>query len=197
MIVSIHQPEHFPYLGFFQKMKQSDLFILLDNVKFKKNNFQNRNRFLNSRGEEEWFTVPVEKKANSKLIKDVTLAEDYGWKYKLIKQMNMNFGLDIDTLQYIYDMDSLCICNMKSIDYCRMELGIDTPYILSSELNVEGSKSELLVNLCREVGASTYLSGQGGLDYLDLELFSGINVEIFRPNIDNYYTTLSYLKGKE
>ena len=111
--------------------------------------------------------------------------------------MNMNFGLDIDTLQYIYDMDSLCICNMKSIDYCRMELGIDTPYILSSELNVEGSKSELLVNLCREVGASTYLSGQGGLDYLDLELFSGINVEIFRPNIDNYYTTLSYLKGKE
>ena len=55
----------------------------------------------------------------------------------------------------------------------------------------------MLVNLCREVGASTYLSGQGGLDYLDLELFSGINVEIFRPNIDNYYTTLSYLKGKE
>ena len=75
MIVSIHQPEHFPYLGFFQKMKESDLFIILDNVKFKKNNFQNRNRFLNSNGEEEWFTVPVEKKANSKLIKDVLSTE--------------------------------------------------------------------------------------------------------------------------
>ena len=83
MIVSIHQPEHFPYLGFFQKMEQSDLFIILDDVKFKKNNFQNRNRFINN-GKEEWFTVPVEKKANSKIIKDVKLAEDYGWKKKLI-----------------------------------------------------------------------------------------------------------------
>ena len=71
MIVSIHQPEHFPYLGFFQKMNKADLFIILDNVKFKKNNFQNRNRFLNKSGNDEWFTVPVEKKANSKLIKDV------------------------------------------------------------------------------------------------------------------------------
>ena len=42
--------------------------MILDDVKFKKNNFQNRNRFLNKGGEEEWFTVPVEKKANSKLI---------------------------------------------------------------------------------------------------------------------------------
>ena len=91
MIVSIHQPEHFPYLGFFQKMKQSDLFIILDDVKFKKNNFQNRNRFLNSSGEEEWFTVPVEKKANSKLIKDVLVSEDFGWKKKIIKQMKLNF----------------------------------------------------------------------------------------------------------
>ena len=193
MIVSIHQPEHFPYLGYFQKMKQSDLFIILDDVKFKKNNFQNRNRFLNKSGDEEWFTVPVEKKANSKLIKDVRLAEDYGWKYKLMKQMNMNFGLDMDTLQYIYEMDSLCICNMKSIDYCRMELGIDTPYILSSKLNVKGSKSELIINLCKEVGATTYLSGKGGLDYLDKELFSSINLEIFEPKIKDYYTTLCHL----
>ena len=83
MIVSIHQPEHFPYLGFFQKMQKSDLFVILDNVKFKKNNFQNRNRFLNKSGNDEWFTIPVEKKANSKLIRDVKVSEDYGWKKKL------------------------------------------------------------------------------------------------------------------
>jgi len=74
-----------------------------------------------------------------------------------------------------------------------MELGIDTPYILSSELNVEGSKTELLVNLCREVGATTYLSGRGGLDYLDMEMFSGINIEIFEPKIKDYYTTLCHI----
>ena len=194
MIVSIHQPEHFPYLGFFQKMKASDLFIILDNVKFKKNNFQNRNRFLNKSGNEEWFTIPVEKKANSKLIKDVLMGENHGWKYKLMKQMNINFGLDYDTLEYIYDGDSLCSCNIKSIDYCRMKLDINTPYVLASELLSTGSKTELLVNLCKEVGAKTYLSGKGGLDYLDKELFSGFNLEIFEPDIKDYYTTLSHLK---
>jgi len=71
MIVSIHQPEHFPYLGFFQKMQKSDLFIILDDVKFKKNNFQNRNKLLTSDEREEWFTIPVEKNAKWDKIVEV------------------------------------------------------------------------------------------------------------------------------
>ena len=191
MIVSIHQPEHFPYLGYFQKMKQSDLFIILDDVKFKKNNFQNRNRFLNSSGEEEWFTVPVEKKANSKLIKDVLVSEDFGWKKKLIKQMKLNFDYDFSN---IYEGNHIKDINMNSIRFCRKKLNITTPMIYSSDLEVNGSKSELLYNLCKEVGAVTYLSGRGGLDYLDMGVFSDINIKIFEPKVDNYYTVLSYLK---
>ena len=195
MIVSIHQPEHFPYLGFFQKMKESDLFIILDNVKFKKNNFQNRNRFLNKSGSEEWFTIPVEKKANSKLIKDVKTSEDFGWKKKLKKQLQMNFNLDSDLLDFIYDGDSLVSMNHRSIAHCRTQLNIDTDIVLSSDLNVGGNKSELLYNICKEVGATTYLSGKGGVEYLDTNIFNDINVEVFEPKIDNYYTTLSYLRG--
>ena len=195
MIVSIHQPEHFPYLGFFQKMQKSDLFIMLDNVKFKKNNFQNRNRFLNKSGNEEWFTVPVEKKANSKLIKDVQTSEDFGWKKKLKKQLQMNFNLDSDLLDFIYDGDSLVSMNHRSVAHCRTQLNIDTDIVLSSDLNVGGNKSELLYNICKEVGATTYLSGKGGLEYLDTNIFNDINVEVFEPKIDNYYTTLSYLRG--
>ena len=191
MIVSIHQPEHFPYLGFFQKMDESDLFIILDDVKFKKNNFQNRNRFLNSSGEEEWFTVPVEKKANSKLIKDVLVSEDFGWKKKLIKQMKLNFDYDFSN---IYEGNHIKDINMNSIRFCRKKLNITTPMIYSSDLEVNGSKSELLYNLCKEVGAVTYLSGRGGLDYLDMGVFSDINIKIFEPKVDNYYTVLSYLK---
>ena len=82
-------------------MKASDLFIILDDVKFKKNNFQNRNKFLNKNGMEEWFTIPVEKRANSKLIKDVKTSEDFGWKKKLKKQLQMNFNLDSDLLNFI------------------------------------------------------------------------------------------------
>jgi len=193
LIVSIHQPEHFPYLGFFQKMKASDLFIILDDVKFKKNNFQNRNKFLNKNGMEEWFTIPVEKRANSKLIKDVKTSEDFGWKKKLKKQLQMNFNLDSDLLDFIYDGNSLVSMNHKSIAHCRTKLNIKTDVVLSSDLNVSGSKTELLVNLCKEVRATTYLSGRGGLDYLDKDLFKNIKLEIFEPKVEDYYTTLCHI----
>ena len=85
MVIGIHQPEHFPYLGFFQKMSKCDIFVILDNVKFKKNNFQNRNKFLNHRGEEEWFTVPVGKKSNSMLINEIKV-QDGVWRKKIKKQ---------------------------------------------------------------------------------------------------------------
>jgi hypothetical protein len=174
-------------------MKASDLFIILDDVKFKKNNFQNRNKFLNKNGMEEWFTIPVEKRANSKLIKDVKTSEDFGWKKKLKKQLQMNFNLDSDLLDFIYDGNSLVSMNHKSIAHCRTKLNIKTDVVLSSDLNVSGSKTELLVNLCKEVRATTYLSGRGGLDYLDKDLFKNIKLEIFEPKVEDYYTTLCHI----
>ena len=92
MIISIHQPEHFPYMGFFQKMSACDLFVILDNVKYKKGSFQNRNRFLNSSGNEEWFTVPVEKKATSKIIRDVAVSADPIWRKKICNKMLQNLN---------------------------------------------------------------------------------------------------------
>ena len=86
MKITMHQPLHFPYLGFFQKMKEADLFILLDDVKFVKNEFYNRNRFKNKSGKEEWFTVPVQRDANSMIFNQVKVSSDPKWKKKLIKQ---------------------------------------------------------------------------------------------------------------
>ena len=73
MKITIHQPEHFPYLGFFQKMESADLFVILDDVQYTKNNFQNRNKFKNKNDVDEWFTIELEQHANSKLIKDAVL----------------------------------------------------------------------------------------------------------------------------
>ena len=117
MRVGIHQPEHFPYLGYFQKIIDCDYFIILDNVKFKKNNWQNRNRYLNSRGEEEWFTVPVGRKANSKKIMDIQI-EDGKWKTKIIKQMSQRFPKWTDYFEYIYRPNCLIDINMRSIYHC-------------------------------------------------------------------------------
>jgi len=191
--VGIHQPEHFPYLGFFQKMKKCDIFVILDNVKFKKNNFQNRNKYLNTHtNKEEWFTIPVSKKSNSMLINEIKV-EDGVWRKKIKKQLSQRFPkIDIN---YVYDHDTLVKINMSSIGYCALKLGFSPPtMIMSSELNVEGSKTELLYNICKELKATKYISGQGGIDYLDTDnYFKDIELEIFKPEVKDYFTTLQHI----
>jgi hypothetical protein len=191
MIVTIHQPEHFPYMGFFQKMSSADLFVVLDDVKFKKNDFQNRNRFLNRSGHDEWFTVPVEKDANSKLIKDVVVSKDVHWRSSVKKQIFFNLKYDMSE---VYDTgEKLIDINLASIEWCRKKLGIKTDMVMSSNISEkQGSKSELLLAICKQIGAKKYISGSGGRDYLDVEIFkdAGIEVEFFTPRVENYYSSL-------
>lgn len=199
MVIGIHQPEHFPYLGFFQKMKKCDVFVILDNVKFKKNNFQNRNKYLNTHtNKEEWFTIPVSKKSNSMLINEIKV-EDGVWRKKIKKQLSQRFpihkmGHKI-SIGHVYDHDTLVKINMASIGYCALKLGFSPPtMIMSSELNVEGSKTELLYNICKELKATKYISGQGGIDYLDTDnYFKDIELEIFKPEVKDYFTTLQHI----
>ncbi len=194
MIVTIHQPLYFPYVGFFQKMQSAELFVVLDDVKFCKNEFYNRNKFINSQDQLEWFTVPVEKKANSKLIKDVYVAKDFGWKRKLMKQMKMNFN---DDFTYIHQSNKIIDIEMKSIEYCRNKLNIVTPIIMASELNIEGTKSQRLVNICKTLNATEYISGPNGRDYLQEDLFGDIRIRYFEPRTPDYYTTLVHLENKQ
>ena len=62
MIVSVHQPQYIPWIGYFHKIRSSDLFVLLDNVQYKKREFQNRNKIRTKEGSI-WLTVPVAKTA--------------------------------------------------------------------------------------------------------------------------------------
>ena len=186
MVITIHQPEHFPYEGFFQKMAAAELFIILDNVNYRKNYFQNRNQLLNKNGVEEWFTIQVEKGATSKQIKDVKVV-DGPWRKKIVKKLKQNLGVN---LTHIYEYDNLMDINIQSIEYCREMLNITTPMLYASKLNVEGTKSKLLANLVRRMNGTTYISGPSGKDYLNMKYFNDIEVKYFEPKVDNYYSTL-------
>lgn len=190
MKVAIHQPEHFPYLGFFQKMEACDIFVLLDDVQFTKNNFQNRNKYLGKDGKEHWFTVPVGKHANKYLIKDIP-APKGNWRNKIVNQLKQEFNEDFT---YIYEPDMLVDMNYETIIWCRYKLKITTPVELSSTLDVAGKSSEKLYHLCKYLGADTYLSGIGGKEYLDENVFKDIKVEYFEPDVPNYYSTLYNIK---
>jgi len=189
MKITIHQPNHFPYLGFFQKMEQADLFVILDDVQYSKENFQNRNKFLNKNGVEEWFNVEVEKDANKKLIKDVMVSSNPKWREKLLKKIQTNFKLDLNE---IYNHDKLIDINMASIKYCMKSLNITTPIRFSSELNLNSSRSQKLADICEYFNATEYISGEGGANYLDESLFN-CKVSYFHQNVPNYYTTLQHI----
>lgn len=185
--VTIHQPEHFPYEGFFQKIKSADLYVVLDNVKYRKNYFQNRNRIKLLDGTERWLTVPVEKKAPQRLIRDVRVTSDNTWRSKILKTITENLNVD---LTHVYDSNHLININMNSIKWLLGKMNIKTPIVYASELNVSGKKSELLANICKAVDATEYISGPSGRDYLEIKYFSGIEVSYFEPVVNNYYSML-------
>lgn len=193
MIVTIHQPIHFPYLGFFQKMQAADIFVVLDNVKFCKNEFYNRNKFKNLSGNDEWFTITVEKDAHKKNIKDVVTADPRLWRKKLLRKLELTFKEDFSE---IYSSNQLIDINMSSIEYCRKKLNIETPMVFASSLNIEGTSTERLVNICTELNATKYLSGPNGVQYLEEKLFGDIKVEYHKPNVKNYYSTLYNLNNE-
>ncbi|KFN11156.1 WbqC family protein [Paenibacillus macerans] len=197
MKIAISQPEHIPYLGYFQKMVYSDLFVILDDVEFQgRGSFQNRNRFKTQNGSMEWFTVPVEKNSYYRKINEVRVAPDYGWKRKLIRKMEMNFNSNTCNYGAIYNNYKLIDINMIFLEMCRHELKIDTPIMLSSHLKISGQKNELLYNICKHLGATTYISGQGSKAYLNEDSFEDIAIEFITPHIDDYDSTISYLYGK-
>ena len=153
MKVTIHQPEHFPYEGFFQKMNQADIFVVLDNVNFRKNYYQNRNKFINVQGKDEWFGVSIPKKSTSLKINEVIVQNERlnNWRNKVIKKIKHNFKLDMSE---VYKYNKLIDINMASIEWCRQKLDIKTPMIFASSLNVEGAKSDLLASICKNLKAS-------------------------------------------
>lgn len=192
--VAIHQPEHFPYMGFFQKMQNCDVFVILDNVKFKKNDFQNRNKILLN-GKEEWITVPVEKDANSKEIREVQTATLTGkqanWRKNNLEKIERAYGkVYTKELENIYSYHSLSSINISSIELVRDVFQIHTPLVYASSLNVTGTKTQLLYNIVKNLGGKRYLSGQGGKDYLDISQFIDIHVDFFEPKVENYLSSL-------
>jgi len=198
LIVGIHQPAYLPWLGYFDRIRQVDLFIYLDTVQFQKGSFQNRNRVLTGNGPA-WLTVPVETagKLYSTVLKDIEIDNSRNWQAKHWGTLRMNyagapmFRTVAPELETFYSrpwqrLSDLCLEMLMAFN--RM-LGIDTRIVRASELGqVNGRKSDLVLDLCQRVGATTYLSGSQGKDYLDMESFrsAGIGVQF------QHYLTLPY-----
>jgi hypothetical protein len=200
MIVSAHQVNYIPSKAFFDKMKQSHIFVLLDDVQYEKNGYTNRNRITPN----EWLTIPV-KHNHDTLIKDVEIDYTTDWKTKHVTELFKVHGATNNPLYhfinrvYEHPWEKLIGINLAWIREICSILSIKTNCIFSSQLNIETKGSQRILDICIKLGADQYLSGPSGKNYLDLESFdkAGINISWMPPQEPNSLSVLdNIMRGK-
>ena len=177
MKIAIHQANYFPYPGFFHKINQADVFVIQDDIKFV-NKVTNRNKIISSSGHT-WINVPIKKGHQSLPIMDVKINNEIPWKKINFKKVCAGynkakfFHLYKDFFENLYkkEWNNIFDLNFETIKQVLIWLNIKTKIVIESELDVSGPSTERLVNVCKKLGADTYISGIGGKKYLDEKLF--------------------------
>ncbi len=195
MIVSAHQPNFAPWLGFFDKMLHSDVLVLLDNVQFIKRGYQNRAR-IKAAGGPQWLTVPVISKGRyDQATRDVEIDETARWRAVHLRTLHTVLAKAphrdelLEVVEPIYgrdDVHRLVDLNLALIRAMADRLGIATRLVSASELDVEGSSTRLMLSLTRAVGGDAYLSGPTGRKYLEPELFDEAGLELRYHSFDAF-----------
>ena len=184
---AIMQPTYIPWLGYFNMIANSDLFIFLDDVKYSRGSWQQRNKLLLN-GQEKYLTIPVLSKGKrDKLIKEVQTDISKNWNKKHLLTITQAYGkhpyiYEIKPmLEKIYQIENTLLCefNIAMIEELLKLLRIETKILRSSDIPVTGRKSEYLINLCNHVGANVYLSPRGSQEYIEQEgLFDQSEIEV-------------------
>lgn len=171
MIIGIHQPNFCPYNGFFEKMAQCDKFIILSYCQFEKNNYQNR--FNDG---DRWNGLTVSKK--TELINDKMYLNPFV-DWMKITQRHKNLEKFDECIDW-----SLRRTNTNIIGKTAKLLGIDTEIV--HDYPTELKSTDRLIDLVKHYGGTTYLSGQSGKNYMELDKFEANDIKLeFHKTKDN------------
>lgn len=188
-IVAIHQPNYFPWLGYFDKLARADVFIALDHVQFPKTsgNWGNRVQLLVS-GKPHWTTLPIRRDYHGvRRFDEMLIAEDKPWRRDLLQTLRTNYGRTAAFHEVVSILDSvvnhpiqtLADYNLNAIRTIAPKIGIDPgKIVLSSQLPVAGTATDMLIELIRAVGGTAYLCGGGSGGYLEPEKFAAAGIEL-------------------
>lgn len=180
------QPGYLPWLGFFDQLQRSNCFIFYDDVQYDKNGWRNRNRVKSTTGEPQWLTVPVRVQGLAQQLIDTEIDNRQPWARKHVRTIRQLYARAPHLNRYLPELEELlcakwerlCDLDIAVIKLMCSWLGLKRDTMRSSELSIEGDRSERLVNFCRHVGADRYLSGNAAQSYLDVELFTQHGIEV-------------------
>lgn len=186
MIVAIHQPAYLPWLGYLERILKSDCFVFLDTVQLETRSFTSRNRIKTPQGAQ-WLTVPVLSKGHRETsLQTIRVDDSQPWRRKHLMTIAQHyrkaprFDFCFERLEQLLSREQPLLADLcfDQLAFWLAELGITTRVVRARDLAATGRKSDLMLNICRELGAKTYLSGPQGRGYLDEAKFAMAGIEV-------------------
>lgn len=190
MLVAIHQPNFFPWLGYFAKIALCDCFVFLDNVQLSRQSYCTRVQVRHA-SQARWLSVPLDRKKS--LFQPITAAEiirleEDPWPQSLMRQLEAWYGmapyasevmrwLDVAFSRPISRLSDL---NVHLVRALAADLALKPRFIRASELSVKGASTDLLVDIVKNVGGTGYLRGTGASAYQEDEKFVAVGITPFQ-----------------
>jgi hypothetical protein len=187
--VAIHQPNFFPWLGYFAKIATSDTFVFFDDVQFPKTGGVWSNRVKLLIGDEaRWATAAIDRNYHgTRTIREMHFLADNPWREKLLKSIEGYYRSHpayTETIEVVAPLllsyeSNVAEYNILAVTTIAQHLGLDTHKLYrSSDLLHEGSSNELLCSITRVVGGSIYVCGGGADGYQDEAVFNARGVTL-------------------
>ncbi|MEE9258138.1 MAG: WbqC family protein [Nitrospinaceae bacterium] len=180
MRVVILQPSYIPWLGYFDQMTRADRFLYLDDVQFTRRDWRNRNKIRTKVGWS-WLTVPVIQKGRfDQSLKETRIDNMTDWRRRHREAVRLNYARStyfdkfFPGLESIYNKEWVFLLDLcfETTSFVREALKIQTPVLKSSDYKVDEDGEDKVVALCQKLGATHYLSGDAGSNYLSADEFS-------------------------
>ena len=202
-ILASIQPCYLPWRGYFHVIQQSDIFVFADNLQYNKQNWRNRNRIKTVNGPI-WLTVPIQRQSSRGRanINEVMIDNSRQWglgHWDMICQAYHRAPFFEKYQAFFKEMlfrqweklDDLVICLTEYI--CNL-LKIKVQFVRASDIDVQGRKMDYLVDMCRKLDATHYLSGPSAKSYIEEEKLKDIGVTLQYQNYN--YPTYPQLHGQ-
>ncbi|MET0891947.1 MAG: WbqC family protein [Pseudoxanthomonas sp.] len=198
--VVIIQSNYIPWKGYFDLLSRADTIVLLDSVQSTKNDWRNRNQIKTNSGKS-WLTIPV-RHSNQLRIREVEVASR-DWNQKHVRSLAQSYSRaphatqwlpiisgwyeEAGALQFLSEVNRIFIRHISNALGIRGRV-IDVEALLSDQEHDALEPTARLVEICRKVGGTSYLSGPSARSYLDETLFSDQSIGVEWFDYDAYPT---------
>jgi len=190
MKVAIMQPYFFPYLGYFQLIKNSDIFILLDDVQYIRHGWVNRNRILKPIQDWQYIVAPLQAHEQKALIKNINVQNGNEWKNKILRQIE-HYKKKAPFYEQTRELLEECLnnndtsitilnayCLQKVCSYIKLPLNLKISSLENYDYSRVNSAGDWALYICKQIGGEYYLNPIGGQELFNPIQFNQSNIKL-------------------